>query len=197
MGYCLLGIKMTLNIIFDDRRPEKWEPLMQELSRQGITDYKIWPPVEDVNNVIRSINLSHKQIVQDAKDRGLKETAIAEDDVFFPSPDGWQYFLRKKPPYYELYLGGCYSPVRVFMDVPTNTFEYIVRNPVGLHLYMIHEGYYDTFLSTNEIKHIDTSQEGIFHICYPMAALQRPGFSANNRSHADYNTILKPEDIYQ
>lgn len=186
---------MTLNIIHDNRRSERWEPLMQELFRQGIMDYKIWPPVEDTNNVIRSINLSHKQIVQDAKDRGLKETAIAEDDVFFPSPDGWKYFLRKKPPYYELYLGGCYSPIKHGWDEAPYSYT---QNPVGLHMYLIHERYYDTFLATDEMSHIDTAQESIaIKVCYPMAALQRPGFSANNRDHADYNTILKREDIYQ
>lgn len=186
---------MTLNIIHDNRRSERWEPLMQELFRQGIIDYKIWPPVEDTNNVIRSINLSHKQIVRDAKDRGLKETAIAEDDVFFPSLDGWKYFLRKKPPYYELYLGGCYSPIKHGWDEAPYSYT---QNPVGLHMYLIHERYYDTFLATDEMSHIDTAQESIaIKVCYPMVALQRPGFSANNRDHVDYNTILKREDIYQ
>lgn len=186
---------MKLNIILDSRRIEKYQPLMDELSKQGITDYEIWPALI-LPDVIESINASHKAIVRDAKERGAREVCIAEDDVYFPAPDGWQYFLKKKPSDYRIYLGGCYSPVGVFVDVPTKTFSYIVQNPVGLHLYFIHECYFDEFLATNPSKHIDTAQEGIFDVCYPFAALQRAGFSSNNMSYADYNTILNSEDIY-
>ena len=186
---------MTINIIHDDRRPEKMPLLLEELSKQGITNYKIWPPVEDSNSVIRSINLSHKQIIQDAKDRGLDEVCVAEDDVFFTAPNAYQRFLDKKPVFFNLYLGGCYTPIKHGWDEAPYSYT---LNPVGLHFYICHSRYYETFLSTDENMHIDTAQSSIgIKVCYPMVALQRPGFSANNRGHADYNSILKPEDIYQ
>lgn len=185
---------MTLNIIHDNRRSERWEPLMQELSRQGIVDYKIWPPVEDANNVVRSISLSHKQIIQNAKDRGLNEVCVAEDDVLFTAPDAWDWFLSKKPRFFDLYLAGCYSPIKHGWDEAPYSYT---QEPIGLHCYIIHSRYYDTFLATDENVHIDTAQKSnAIKVCYPMAALQRSGFSANNRAWADYNLLLKPEDVY-
>lgn len=177
---------MKLNIILDSRRTEKYQPLMDELSKQGITDFHIWPCVL-MPEVIESINASHKLIVQWAKDNGLKEVAIAEDDVYFPATDGWQYFLKNKPEDYELYLAASYG-------------GYSEKQPIGFHLYCVHEQFYDKFLSIPDNCHIDTGTwfMGIekFVFCYPFAALQRPGFSANNGSYADYNTILKKEDVY-
>lgn len=179
---------MILHILYDDRRIERWEPLMNELSRQRIMDYKIWTPVYDEKNVVRSINLSHKQIVQDAKNKGLKEVIIAEDDIFFPAEDGWQYFLDNKPEDYELYLACSYG-------------GYKDKQPIGFHLYAIHEQFYDAFLSTPDDQHIDIAMWWLgkdkFFFCYPFPALQRAGFSSNNMAYCDYNVVLKPEDIHQ
>src|ERR1700744_1364832 len=184
---------MKLNIIWDSRRPEKWEPLMAELSTQGITDYEIWSCLI-LPEVVESISASHKMIVQDAKDKGLKEVCIAEDDLMFTAPGAWDYFLSKKPRFFDLYLGGCYSPVKHGWD--ESPYSYTLE-PVGFHLYILHERYYDTFLSPPDHLHIDTAQKSnTIKVCYPIVALQRPGFSANNKCDQDYNSILKPEDIY-
>jgi hypothetical protein len=178
---------MTLNIIYDDRRPEKWEPLMNELSRQGIHDYKIWEPVPDTRSVVASINKSHKQIVKWAKENGLKEVCIGEDDLMFPAEDGWEYFLRKKPNDYELYLACSYGGVTE-------------KQTIGFHLYCVHEKFYDKFLSVQDETHIDTAMWWLgkdeFVFCYPFAALQRPGYSHNNKTDVNYNKILKPEDVH-
>lgn len=188
---------MTINIIHDSRRPERWDPLMEELSKQQITDYKIWSPIEDSNNVIRSINISHKQIVQWAKQEGIKEVCIMEDDAMFPAHDGWTYFLSKKPKDFDIYSACNYGPMWK-KCTPFEEGKVIALLPiVGLHLYIIHSRYFDTFLSVPETDHIDTIQRGgVFEICYPMASIQRPGFSSNNRAWTDYNVLLKSEDIY-
>lgn len=178
---------MELQIIYDNRRLERYEPLMNELQRQGIVHYQLWEPVPDTKSVVRSINLSHKQIVRWAKDNGLREVCIAEDDVFFPAEDGWQYFLNKKPEDYELYLACTYGGLKE-------------KQTVGFHLYCVHECFYEKFLSMPDDGHIDTSMWWLgsdkFEFCYPFAALQRPGFSSNNMAHANYNTVLKTEDVY-
>jgi hypothetical protein len=180
--------KPRLNIIFDERRIERYEPLMYELERQGIVEYEIFPCIM-FPDVVASINASHKMIVAEAKRAGLKETCIAEDDVMFPAEDGWEYFLSKKPNEYDLYLSGTYC-------VP-------VENKIitGFHLYMVHEKFYDTFLSVKDSVHIDTefnNIKGDYHFCYPFAALQRPGWSNNNKEMANYNFILKDReyDVY-
>lgn len=177
---------MKLNIIHDSRRIERYEPLIAELDRQGITDYEIWPCIM-LPSVVESINASHKMIVRKAKEDGLKEVCVVEDDVFFPAEDGWAYFLKNKPEDYELYLACSYG-------------GYSEKQPIGFHLYMVHEQFYDKFLSVPDNAHIDTAMWWLgkdkFVFCYPFPALQRAGFSANNMSHADYNKVLKDEDVY-
>ena len=79
---------MTVNIIYDSRRFEKYEPLMNELARQDIVDYKIWDCVM-LPSVVESINASHKMITRDAKENGDKESIIWEDDCWIPAADGW------------------------------------------------------------------------------------------------------------
>jgi len=65
---------MKLNIILDARRVEKYHPLMEELERQGISDFELWPCIIEPK-VIVSINLSHKMIVRDAMEKGLPEVS--------------------------------------------------------------------------------------------------------------------------
>lgn len=175
-----------LNIILDSRRTERYEPLMNELKKQKISDFEIWPCII-LDNVVKSINLSHKMIVRDAKERGLKEVAIAEDDLWFTADDGWSYYLRNKPEVYDLYLACTYC-------IPVSN-----NRVTGFHLYMVHERFYDRFLSVPDEKHIDTAMDdlkGNYNFCYPFAALQRPGFSNNNKAVVNYNAILAQEDVY-
>lgn len=188
---------MIPQILYDDRNVSRYEPLMNELKRQGIKEYKIWSPVYCKNSVVESISLSQKQIVQWAKDFKQKEICLMEDDVMFPNENGWQYFLDKKPKEYDVYIGGSY-----FID---NRIEYAsplvkVNEWVGNHCIIINERYYDKFLCSPTKAHIDQVQKGMgeFYLCFPMAALQRPNRSANN-SHqlVNYNTKVPKEYIYQ
>lgn len=178
----------TLNIIFDARRQEKYEPLMEELWLQGILDYEIWPCIM-LPDIVQSINASHKMIVKYAKEKGLDECFIAEDDVMFPAEDGWQHFLRNKPnpKDYDLYLAATYTPP-------------ITNNIIcGFHLYSVSSRFYDEFLLTPDTAHIDTEMNNIkgeWRFCYPMAAIQRPGFSANNKMKVNYNSVLLDGDVY-
>jgi hypothetical protein len=194
MGYRVLGTKMiapTLHIIYDDRRFERFEPLMRELSRQGITDYKIWSPVYDSESTIRSISKSHKQIVAYAKCLNLPKIAIAEDDLFIPAKDGWRKFLEQEPVWpYDIYLGGTYG----LQKPVTGKIEKIN----GLQLYIVSERFYDTFLDLPETTHIDVAMDrlGLYYVCYPLIALQRPAWSANSREFSDKNVTLTKEDIY-
>ena len=181
-----------LNIIFDSRRQEKYDPLVEEMTRQRIS-YEIWPCLM-FDEIPQSINASHKMIVRDAKDRGLVEVVIAEDDVCFPNEKGWEWFLKNKPPVYDIYCAGNYLP----FDKPGREGSFRVESVVGFHCYFVHSRYYDTFLNTPDKEHIDTAQKSkLMYVCYPMAAIQRSGWSANNKSVVDYNSILKKEDIYQ
>jgi len=120
---------------------------MEELERQGVTDFEIWPCIL-LPDVVQSINASHKMIVRDAQDKGLEEVFIAEDDLFFPAKDGWKYFLKNKPKPtdYDIYLSCTYIP----QDPP--------QHICGFHLYSVSSKYYDTFLSAPDFQHIDTAR---------------------------------------
>lgn len=179
---------MTANIIYDNRHPDDYGRLLGEFIQQGITDYKFWDCIVDKGSVIKSINLSHKMIIKNAKENRLSECCLMEQDVSFTCPTSWEYFLKNKPEKYSLYLWGSYI-------VP------ISNNKVcGLQLYFIDSSFYDAFLSAPDNVHIDTYMDelkGDYHYCYPFPALQRAGFSANNKAIVDYNKILEQKDIYK
>lgn len=190
---------MEIHVLYDNRpQPDKLPILMAELRRQGIEPTKIWSPIE-AKTVIASINRSHKAIVRYAKEIELSEVVLIEDDCQFVAPDGWQYFLNHKPDDYDIYLGGCYGLNKVaFNTVREQVGAIEIHNFVGLHCAIIHSRYYDRFLSVPDNEHIDTIQAGMgkFYLCYPMAAIQRKGFSANNMAEVDYNSQLVAEDVY-
>lgn len=176
-----------LNILHDNRLFGRIETLLSELKLQGITDYRIWDAIEDTNNVVRSINISHKQIVQDAKDKGLPFVVIGEDDLTFTSNKSWEYFLSNMPKQFDLYLACTYCP-------PITN-----KKVCGFHLYAVGESFYDKFLSVPETKHIDTAMddlEGDYVFCYPFPALQKSGYSTNNKAVVNYNNVLSKDDIY-
>ncbi len=179
---------MIAHILINPYRPIPNATLNAELDRQGI-DAKFWEPVYDSNSAVRSINLSHKRIVQFAADHHLPEICIMEEDVMFPADDGWRYFLANKPDEFDLYLGGAYGlNSQAWTRIEEGAGPVEINNFAGLHCYIIGAGYYEKFLALPEDKHID-DQPGLgnFYVCAPFAALQYPGWSANAQQMVDYN----------
>lgn len=191
---------MIAHIIVNPYRPYENTTLYNELDRQGI-DAKIWQGVHDSNDIVRSIGLSHKQIVQFAVDHNLTQICIMEEDVWFPSDDGWQYFQKNIPEKFDLYLGGAYGLNQsALTSVQNSTGHVEINNFAGLHCYIISNNYYNKFLSLPENKHIDDQPGlGLFYVCAPFAALQYPGWSTNAGRLVDYNCdkrSLPTECIY-
>ena len=173
---------MIANIIYDDRRVEDYEPMITEMVRQDIS-YVLWPAVL-LSKVVDSINAAHKAIVSYANDNGLPEICIMEQDVWFPADDGWDYFLKSKPREFDIYVAGNYGGTKYYFNS-------------GFHCYIVKRQYYATFLAKPNDVHIDNCHTTAdIKICYPYAALQRESWSANNREIVNYNSCLKPEDIY-
>lgn len=178
-----------LNIICGNRS-ERMPLLMKELETQGITDYTLWDGVYKYDSVKENINAAHKQIVEYSKIAEFSEVIIAEDDLVFTHPESWKQFLKNIPDRYDIYLGGCYSPV----FNPDNT----LKSFCGLHLYSIHESFYDTFLSLPKHEHIDRSMEGLgrFILADPMVAVQRNGFSSNTGKDEIYDNLLEGRNLF-
>lgn len=184
---------MIPQIIFDSRHPDGLDPLLEVLKNQNILHYNIWTAVALATNVVASINASHKAIVKWAKENNLPEVCIFEQDIIFTAPDAWQFFLKNKPKNFDLYFGGLYTQSsQNFVDKSTS-------KPIGFHCYVVSQVFYDVFLSTPDDEHIDKSLwgKGDYKLCYPMPALQRPGYSFNEQAFVDKNKALLPKDIYQ
>lgn len=174
---------MTPNIIIGNR-PERLPRLREELTTQGIDNPKYWEGVHDVRSVVSSINLSHKQIVEWARDNYLDKVLIMEDDVKFFGAGAFDYFIATIPEYFDIYLGGIYvgnidenNEVKVFS---------------GMHCYIVHECFYDTFLNTPTDKHIDRALGGLgkYVVCDPFIAEQYDGFSSNTGKDETYTRLM-------
>jgi len=187
-----------INIIFDLRHSQDIERLTWALSAQGIADndYLFWDAITDRKTVVESINASHKMLVKRARNLKMPYVVIAEQDLDFPCVGAWEYFINNKPKDFDVYIGGSYLiDNRVDYKAPLTK----VNEWIGNHLIIVHERYYDKFLEVSDTSHIDTvhKDNGEFYLCYPMVAFQRAGWSSNNKAFADYNSALRPEDIWQ
>ncbi|MCI4668213.1 MAG: hypothetical protein MRZ79_08755 [Bacteroidia bacterium] len=112
---------MKLNIIHLSHRTDRWETLQQELKSQNITDYQIWEGIRD-SPTRKGISRAHKQIVLDAKNRGLPRVLIEEDDISFSDQGAFNYWTTWKWP--EVENAKCtYHPrdrqVTVFVETRT------------------------------------------------------------------------------
>ena len=183
---------MTLHIIHLAHRKDRWKTLHQELEDQSITDYKIWPGIEDLDKPSRGVAKAHKQIIQYAKDAQLTSILVAEDDVKFTAPGALDYFLKKEPvEAYDLYLAGI-SYGKLNTDCQVTDFS-------GLMLYKIALPFYDTFLSLSEDGHIDRNlkNKGNYFVCYPFAATQHNGFSDNKKAYVNFDTYFKGRKLFE
>lgn len=188
------------NVIYNPLHPDagRLERVITHLLLRTGYSRKAWENLFDIypcihrTDVVQSINASHKMIVRLAKEAGLPEVCILEDDVFFPAEDGWDYWLSHKPNRFDLYLAGTYG-----QRWEENSLSFVTV-PVGFHGYFVQSQFYDKFLAVDSGGHIDTAMEGLgnFRVCYPYAAVQRAGWSANHRKEVDYNRALGKGDIY-
>lgn len=189
---------MKIFIIYDSRCPEK-EPLFkEELKRQRIEDYEIFPAIVLSHSVVESISASFKSIISKAKEEGLEEVCIMEDDIEFPNENGWKYFLENKPKEFDIYVGGNY-----LLDIRTEYKNGAVKvnNYVGNQMIIVHSRYFDKWLATDSKKHCDgEAHKGNANIytCFPFVALQKSGLKSSNNNFAPqfYNREIKKEYIY-
>lgn len=182
---------MIPNIIRNPNRPILVGQLLNELQRQGITDYKLWDSISIAHRPRRTgISKAHKQIVEWALIEQIPEVCIMECDVWFPASDGWQYFIYNKPEKYHLYLSGITRG-----DILENN---ITKRYTGQFCYFIHESFYTTFLRADENLDIDGAMSGMgnFVVCNPFAGFCYPGWSENQQGVVDYSHLLIGREVY-
>lgn len=165
-----------INVISGQQSRRK--QLAYELLRQkGDHEVKFWPAIYKATPC-EGISQAHKQIVRWAKDHGLPDVWIIEDDIKVISDEGFNQFLKHKPSEFDLYLGGA-SSLKYYQDK--------ISKFSGLHCYMVASKFYDQFLSADETQHLDYALSmmrpdiRIFPI-----AIQYPGHSENTKKVENY-----------
>ena len=181
---------MTLHIIHLPERKDRWELMAKELQQESITNYKIWDGIVDPSKISRGISRSHKQIIQYALESSLPEVLVGEDDLHFTSPGAFAYFMRNKPAEYDIYLGG---PSHGKLDANNK-----VRDFAGLLLYIVHQRFYETFLSIPEDQHIDRGlrNKGDFIVCNPFPVIEHSGYSDNLKEDCDSNIYYGHRQLF-
>lgn len=170
------------------KRKERLPKLLEELNRQGITNYEFWPAIY-LPSIKASINAAHKQIVRHAMLNGLEEVCIGEDDLQFSSEKSWQYFLDNKPVDFDIYLS------MVYLGEPD---EYnVVKEFTGLTLYIVSRKFYEKFLSVPDDDHLDRLLGGLgkYVVCKPFVAKQFNGISSNTGKWEDYDHLLRNREF--
>lgn len=139
-----------------------------------------------------NVAAAHKQIIQHAKDNGLPEICVAEDDLQWTGSGAWKYFLENKPTDFDVYVGSYYSG--------KHDEKFIVKGFRGLTIYICAAKYYDTFLSLSESIHIDSAIDlsGAKIVVSPkFVATQSPGFSDQRRRFANDSSKMVGKDLYK
>jgi hypothetical protein len=191
----ILHIPFTNEKKIDDVAEERLKNLFIELDKQGITDYSIIEGFYDKANRKQAIHKGHRKIVQLAKDKGLGNCIIAEDDIVLSSPNAYKYFLSQIPESYDLFFGLIYAGT-----VENNQ----VKNGMSgvLTLYSISSRFYDFFLSLDTNTHLDrelgnTAYKHEYFVCNPEVVEQRGGYSFNLRQIMFYSTYMENKIMYK
>lgn len=182
----------TLHIIHNNDRIDRYNQLMSELEKQGISNYYLWDAIHDNRGTYQGINRAHKQIVQWAKENELPYVTIAEDDLQFFDKGAYEYFLSNEPEDYDLYLGGVFLGE---IDSNNETEKF-----TGLSLYKVHSDYYNSFLHAEENEHLDIAlcyEGGLFKVCNPFVVRQHNGYSFNEKRHMNYDFLFANRNVFK
>ena len=163
---------------------------IKQLIQQEITDFRIWPGILDLSMPFRGICRAHKQIVKNAKDQGLPRVCIMEDDVCFFAKGAFEFFVKNIPDDYDIFLGSI-SSGELDKDNAVKWFR-------GMSLYIVHERFYDTFLSVKETANIDSvlSDKGVYKVCPALVCYQMDGYSYNKKAVKQYSKLTNKYKIY-
>lgn len=164
--------------------------LIKELEEQGVANYEIVGSVHDTSSIRKTINASHRSMVQRARDEGLSKVVCMEDDIRFTDVGAWDYYLENEPDDYDIYFGGIYLGKIV---------DGIVKSFSAMHCYCVHERFYDIFLSVDKEKHIDEALSGLgkYWVSDPMIAVQHNGISDSSQTYCNFDSITSSRKLYK
>lgn len=179
---------MICNVINLPNRVDRKASAINEFREQSV-ETKFWPGIID-NPPFKGISKAHKQIIRDARNQGLGKVLIAEDDIKFMGNGAFNYFMKNEPVNYDIYFAGIFAG-----DIDESSF---VQNPEGLTLYIVHNRFYETFLSIPESVHLDVGLKGLgqYIVCDKFCVTQYNGKSDNNGYYCDYSDFHKDRKCF-
>jgi glycosyl transferase family 25 len=190
-----------------DRRPDRWESVQKQFQKHGIKNVERFSAVDGnsikVNNQINLLPgeigclLSHLEIVKKAKEQGLKNYLVLEDDVIFRDDFSKLYerFNKQIPEDWNMvYLGGN-NVIDHPVKISENVFK--IYNTYAIHAVIVKDTLYDYLIEMlpKMKKPVDVyfaDLQKIFN-CYcfnnPKLAWQNTGFSDIQMKEINYNFL--------
>lgn len=160
------------------------------------------------------VSESFKSIVRSAKERGLKQVLIFEDDIKFTSVNSKEQFQKcidSLPNDWDILLGGIYSLVDL-NDLNNESINCCIKR-IGdfsaLHCTLINESAYDMVLRHNpydKYTHLDrwvgylsANDRLKVYVSYPMVAIQNTTYSESGpaRVEVNYDRMLDKFDLFR
>lgn len=192
----------TILVIHDKKRTDRYNTLIQELRSQNIDpDDVIWIPAVHHAKPMTGISRAHRSCIETAKQLGLDQVTILEDDILFTSPYSFRRYLdlfRDLPDDWDIFFAGAYSLIgkRRVSD------KFVTANDIaGLQCYTVRARYYDTFLTAPDDYHVDRwlipKGRAKAYVAYPMLAMQHDGYSDQQRRMLTLSGMHKNFDLFQ
>ena len=201
---------MIVAVIHNPERQERCESFLRECIEQGIEDFVLFPAIfEDLAQT--GISKAHKAIIRWAKENGIKEVVVFEDDIKFTAKGAYKYFIENKPEQYEIYFGGISGGIVDEINRTVHSFS-------GMFCYAVSELFYDVFLEADEGTHIDRWLSGfnnkiskltnktivqmlgrmpVYKMCCPMIAETYNGYSDQFKREMVYDQFFAPFRKYK
>ena len=206
----------TLNDYFDklvcinlDRRVDRWDECKKqfEFHNLQVKRFSAFDGTDIMHHELKSGEigafLSHLEVIKYAKEQGLKNILIMEDDVEFCEDVNKSFFQRKKelPKWDFLYFGANTTLNNIHMNPsksPTKVTNNIYRMKEGYttHCYAVDSSVYDRLLTFHEnvTQPIDVLYSSILeeyrsYVFHPPLAWQRPGYSDIEEAHTNHEFL--------
>lgn len=184
-----------LLVLHLSKRVDRYDALQLQLAEQGITHVIYFEGLVEKHNRKKGVTLGFQKIIQYAKDNKIERCHIAEDDLFFLHPKGYQYYLSQIPADFD-----CFWSM-FFVGGNDENFN-INQTCSGMTLVTVHSRFYDFILNMDSNCHIDryiTSlhKQFVLKVC-PLIPCTQSGSKSDNTFHTtDYSPLLEGRSIYK
>lgn len=189
-----------------DDRTDRQEHMSRELKKYNLQDFvkrysAIKAKVRSPEQCVKASGSSHRNIIQQAKDRNLDNILIFEDDIFF-KPDGIKNIelalksLQKRN--WDIFYFSCNIFDKNLKLVDTNLL--LVDGCYCVHAYAINKQAYDKVLKYNPetdppIDAYLTVNPFEKYSAYPLTVSQYDSISDNVGGNINYDSIF--EEVYR